>query len=480
MRKFILLTLFLPFFLNSSPWLSPEDMVLRLKLESLASCNLNIPNISKFPYNLSNIHNEIEELDTSKAKIRCQNLIFEIDSLIKQKIKNTSLSFGFQTGGSKKGFQDFGFSKFSEDAVFVNLNTISENWALKIRGTKLDGAKDSSFLFDESYLSYTKNNKIITLGRISRWWSPSWDNSLILSNNARPSPGISISNNLATEINHPFLSKLGPISYEIFLNKLEKDRHIPNAKFLGAYIAFKPHPRFEFSLFRTGQIGGEGRPETLKTLTNFIIGRDNKGTDGITRENEPGNQLAGGDFSLKILKDFNLEIFGQIVGEDQSNLVPTRTIYNLGISYSMNYLNRANKILIEHTDTDINTTYGGERGRNIAYNHYIYEDGYRYYKKPIGASIDADSSKSTLTYFQELSDLSLFKFKVYKSLINENRSQKNYWGNSTKKIKGYEIALSTKIGERTNIFLEYLELKEKGLIEINENNLMLRLEFEIF
>jgi len=40
--------------------------------------------------------------------------------------------------------------------------------------------------------------------------------------------------------------------------------------------------------------------------------------------------------------------------------------------------------------------------------------------------------------------------------------------------------LYTRLGERTNIFLEYLELKEEGLIEINENNLMLRLEFEIF
>ena len=179
-------------------------------------------------------------------------------------------------------------------------------------------------------------------------------------------------------------------------------------------------------------------------------------------------------------KKSNLEIFGQIVGEDQSNLVPTRTIYNLGLSYRFKFLENNNKIILEHTDTDINSTDQGIRIKNTAYNHSIYQDGYRYYKKPIGASIDADSSKSTLTYFQELNDFSLFKLKVFKGLINENLSQKNYWGITATEIEGYEIALYTRLGERTNIFLEYLELKEEGLIEINENNLMLRLEFEIF
>ena len=480
MKKMPLLLLALPLLLHTSPWLTTEDVQLRFKLDSLNQCNVNLPNYSKFPYKLSNVYDEIENIDLSEATNKCAALITNLKDEIHERINKSSFKLGFISSGSNKKFQDFGFRQYEDDGLLIDFDTTSSNWALKIRGIKFNDSKSDDIQLDESYISYTTNNKIFSIGRMSRWWSSSWDNSLIYSNNARPSPGISFGNNLATKLDIPFLDRLGPINYELFANQLEDNRHIPKAKLIGAYISFKPHPRFDFSLFRTGQIGGKGRPEDLKTLWNFTIGRDNRGTDGVTMNNEPGNQLAGGDFTLRMLKSSNLEIFGQIVGEDQSNLVPTRTIYNLGLSYKLKFLENNNKIILEHTDTDINSTNQGIRIKNTAYNHSIYQDGYRYYKKPIGASIDADSSKSTLSYFQELNDFSLFKLKVFKGLINENLSQKNYWGITATEIEGYEIALYTRLGERTNIFLEYLELKEEGLIEINENNLMLRLEFEIF
>ncbi len=480
MKRMPLLLLALPFLLHTSPWLTTEDVQLRFKLDSLIQCNVNLPNYSKFPYNLSNVYDEIENIDLSKTTNKCAALITNLKDEIHERINKSSFKLGFISSGSNKKFQDFGFRQNEDDGLFIDFGTTSSNWALKIRGIKFNDSNSDDIQLDESYISYTANNKIFSIGRMSRWWSSSWDNSLIYSNNARPSPGISFGNNLATKLDIPFLDKLGPINYELFVNQLEEHRHIPKAKLIGAYISFKPYPRLDFSLFRTGQIGGKGRPEDLETLWNFITGRDNRGDDGITENNEPGNQLAGGDFTLRMLKGSNLEIFGQIVGEDESNLLPTKTIYNLGLSYKLNFLENNNKIILEHTDTDVNSTYQGVRIQNIAYNHGIYKDGYRYYKKPIGASIDADSSKSTLTYFQELNDSSLFKFKVFKSSINENLNQKNYWGNSIKEINGYEITLHTSFGERASVFLEYLELKEEGLIDINENNLMVRLEFEIF
>ena len=155
-------------------------------------------------------------------------------------------------------------------------------------------------------------------------------------------------------------------------NQLEKNRHVPKTKLIGVYISFKPHPKFDFSLFRTGQIGGRGRPENLETLWNFAIGRDNRGDDGNTANNEPGNQLAGGDFTLRMLKKSNLEIFGQIVGEDESNLIPTKTIYNLGLSYKLDFLEKNNKIILEHTDTEVNSTYQGVRIQHYAYFESIF------------------------------------------------------------------------------------------------------------
>jgi len=476
MKKFLVLILFLTLSINSSPWVSVEDISLRLKLDSLSLCEINIPNISKFPYNLSNVYNEIEELDLSKKTEKCQRLISELHDHIKESVNNSSFKIGFESEGYEQKLQSFGDRQISSKNLFIETEATSNNWSFKIRATKLENNHTKNLRFDESYISYTFNNKIITLGRTSKWWSPSWEDSLILSNNARPSVGLSFRNNLASSLDFPLLSFLGPLNYEIFINQLEEDRFIPKAKLVGAYVSFSPHSRFNFSLFRTGQIGGQGRPENLKTLGNFIIGRDNTGTDGISGNNEPGNQLAGGDFSLRLTKDKNLEVFGQIVGEDQSNLVPTRTIYNLGLGYSFKSFKKPNKIIVEHTDTDVHTTYSGVKGVNIAYNHHIYRDGYRYYKKPIGASIDADSQKSSLSYYQEINSKSFVKVRLLKADINENLNSKNYWGSLPRQIKGYEVSLKTSLSKNLKIFLEYSNIDDEQDVILKNKNLLAKIE----
>ena len=124
--------------------------------------------------------------------------------------------------------------------------------------------------FDESYFSYYFNNHVFTIGRTSRWWSPSFNSSLILSNSARPSPGISFSNYEPKTINSKYLSFLGPISYEFFLNKLEDDRHIPNPLLFGNRISINPHHRLKISLFRTAQFGGEGRKREFKHFFGYV------------------------------------------------------------------------------------------------------------------------------------------------------------------------------------------------------------------
>ena len=128
------------------------------------------------------------------------------------------------------------------------------------------------------------------------WWSPSNDNSLVISNNPRTPFGLYIQNKNSIKFNRKIINKLGSLDYAFFIRKLESSRHIPNAKLFGLRLSFYPADNFNFSVFRTAQWGGENRPQDANSFFNMLIGRENRGDSGIDFDNDPGNQLAGIDF----------------------------------------------------------------------------------------------------------------------------------------------------------------------------------------
>ena len=113
------------------------------------------------------------------------------------------------------------------------------------------------------------------MGRLSRWWSPSKETSLILSNTARPQVGIEVSNYMPKKIENKYFKLFNKFSYEVFINKLEEDRHISNTLLFGQRFSFKPHKSLDISLVRTAQFGGDGRPTDIKTIKNMLLGKDN-------------------------------------------------------------------------------------------------------------------------------------------------------------------------------------------------------------
>ena len=58
-----------------------------------------------------------------------------------------------------------------------------------------------------------------------------------------------------------------------FVNKLEKEREIPNTLLFGNRVTFKPHDSFKFSLLRLAQFGGKDRPKDVGTILKMLAGR---------------------------------------------------------------------------------------------------------------------------------------------------------------------------------------------------------------
>ena len=82
----------------------------------------------------------------------------------------------------------------------------------------------------------------------------------------------------------------------------------------------------------------------------MLIGRENRGDSGIDFDNDPGNQLAGIDFTYNHINSRrNIKIYSQIAGEDEAGFLPSKNFYTIGFS-SSSFENNIRNIL-EYTNT---------------------------------------------------------------------------------------------------------------------------------
>lgn len=253
-------------------------------------------------------------------------------------------------------------------------------------------ADDRNVRLDGSFIGVALGNTTINLGFQDKWWGPGWDGALALSNNARPIPGMLIKRNFSDPFEQRWLSWIGPWTASFFLGTLESGRAVPNTKFFGARFAFKPFKSLELGLTRTAQWGGDGRVENLDSFFDLLIGRDNVG-EGVNRDEEPGNQLAGYDWRWRVVGGKRPVVFyGQLIGEDEAGGFPSRFLGQLGLSMSspVGKTGASVRVHAEYSDT---TCQFNESSKlfNCAYNNSLFPDGYRYRGRAIGHSTDNDA-----------------------------------------------------------------------------------------
>ena len=380
---------------------------------------------------------------------RCLKKKKEILELIKVDALKEKKIIGYQFADGKYNFNDLSSRNLLNSNYFIKYTNSTNSLEYSIEITNLNNKQ----VFDNSFVRLYKGNKIFSVGKISQWWGPSEENSLILSNQARPFPMISFENNIPTKMR--YFDFLGPVSYKIFLGKLENKREIPNAAILGMRIELNPNKRLNIGLSRTAQFGGDGRSVKLTTIKDIILGKDNQGKES------PGNQLGALDIKYSFKGN---EIYGQIAGEDEAGYLPSRTFYYLGFS---KYLNNDydKKISIETLETE-------NKIPNYTYNHKFYRDGYRYLGLPIGASIDADSELNSISFRDVVKENLFIKVKYFKGKINKNNSEFNYISDTSKQLEGvsfdFQNIFSNKIliTTRLNFFDGFIDSDTSFFIKL--------------
>jgi hypothetical protein len=212
-------------------------------------------------------------------------------------------------------------------------------------------------------------------------------------------PGLGIERNVAKPFETKWLSWLGPWTYSFYWGFLESNREVPDARLTAFRVAFRPINDLEIGISRSAQWCGEGRPCDFGTFWDLLFGRDNAGDSGTTEENEPGNQLASLDVRWQSpFSDGPWAIYGQAVGEDEAGGFPSRYFGQLGIeawgATDTRLFSGQWRAHLEYTSTLVEF-WQSEPRYGTAYNHGIYETGYRFEGRAIGAGVDGDSSVLT-------------------------------------------------------------------------------------
>jgi len=280
-------------------------------------------------------------------------------------------------------------------------------WATSVQGQWVNDPQDGDdWRADDSYIGVALGNWMLAAAITDRWWGPGWQGSLILGNNARPIPAITLERNLTTPFKTKWLSWLGHWDLMVMWGQLEEERFVPNANLFGLRLDIRPIKSLEIAFSRTAQLCGDGRPCGFDTFVDMLFGRDNAG-DNVNPEDEPGNQLAGIDIRWAWeLFDQPFAVYTQWIGEDETDFFPTNWLGQFGgeIWGQSNRLGTW-RAYLEWSDTECNfRLYRSFRGDDseseakpgCAYNHPIYQTGYRYKGRAIGHSFDGDSSVFTL------------------------------------------------------------------------------------
>ena len=385
----------------AGPWMDPGDLALRHDVELLADAGVVRVPVTTWPLAWADVAQDLEDYQGSltpavagaRGRLMRQ---YRLASRVHEVIPQLRVA----VADHPRQFRTFADTPREDAELETGVEWTGADFAYRVKMAAVDASADDhkTLRFDGSYLAAIWGNWAISAGEQPRWWGPGWEGSLIWSTNARPIPAVTVQRHLSAPFETPLLHWLGPWQFLFSLGQLEGSRDVPHALFLGMRFSFRPTRSFELGMSRTAQWGGQGRPEGFSTFKDLLLGYDNVGSAGITRANEPGNQLAGFDARWESpLFHGPYALYAQWTGEDEAGGWPSRYIGLFGIETwgAIGHQGASWRLHTEYADTATGGFYGSTLF-NYAYQHHIYTSGYTYYGRTIGDSLGGDGRSSSL------------------------------------------------------------------------------------
>ena len=215
---------------SASPWIEASDQRTRQNLEFLNDAGVMPIGVTTWPLMWRDVSRALERVDHSRlnaAQSRALNeLSFELRYQSSEVVKR---SIKVSASNSRTIFNDSADQGAEKGMLVHRFDADGDHLSLRLQGNLVsDPGEDTIETYlDGSYLAGAIGNWVVGVGAIDRWWGPSSNTSLILSNNARPIPALQFRSQGEQTFDTPWLAWIGPWSCTSFVGRLESSRVIP-------------------------------------------------------------------------------------------------------------------------------------------------------------------------------------------------------------------------------------------------------------
>ena len=374
---------------HAEPWIAPGDAGLRHDVQLLADTGvLHTPTLS-WPLPWSNIARDIERVDVATLGPAARSSAARLHerALAEMRIDEIALGFELAAASEPEVLRTFSDTPREDGEAALLASRTGQRFAWKAVARVVADVEDGqTFRPDGSYVAASLGNWMLSAGYLERWWGPGWQGSLILSNSARPVPGVSLDRNESTPFEVPVLRWLGPWRFSTFMGQLEGDRDYPQTLLFGMRAEIRPIPSLQIAASRTAQWCGDGRPCGLDTFVDLLAGNDND----QPLDEQPGNQLAGFDLRWSWPGGrVPLALYAQGIGEDEAGFLPSKYLGLVGLETWGVWGEHSWRGTVEYADTACDFI-NSQPDFGCAYENSIYTTGYRFRGRAIGHSMDGD------------------------------------------------------------------------------------------
>ena len=240
------------------------DLGLRHDVQLLADYGVIKSPMTSWPMSWDSLAYDLSELpDDSELPQAVRSTIQRVRARVDANTRRNAAQFrgGLAYADNPTAIRGFQYTPREEGEATAGFSWLGERLSVNLQATAVSDASDGQdFRADGSEIGLRLGNFTYALSMTDRWWGPGWDGSLILTNNARPIPAVTIRRDVLKPFETKWLAWLGPWDLRAMWGEMESDRVIPNANFFGMRFNFRPIPSLELGLSRTAVMCGDGRP----------------------------------------------------------------------------------------------------------------------------------------------------------------------------------------------------------------------------
>ncbi|WP_394226986.1 capsule assembly Wzi family protein [Pseudoalteromonas spongiae] len=369
----------------AEPWIGTDDPFLRAAIEQLVSEGAIKRPVNSYPLMWQGIAQDLSMINRNKLSDDGIFALRKVQHALKAAKSGSYSSVKVSGNSEPSNLQSFGERNKHKGNIQGTSVLMGDRVTAKVSiGYSKDATSQKELNYDGSYLAVLYGNWSVSVEQINKWFGPSNDNALLLSNNADPMPGLRLSR-LNTDYYGPsFLSFIGPWNFSAFVGQ---DKYLKNddkdTLFWAMRFSSTPITGLEVGVNQTAQFDSPDTDYGFGALSDVILTKNKLDNNGINEY----NQLTSIDvkYSTRLFNQ-SIALYGEYAGTNELSFLPEDTMYTLGAEHFFGGQDFLVKSYIEYSDTISNCRYIATLS-HCQYQHPYYEQGYTHLGENIAASI---------------------------------------------------------------------------------------------